>query len=199
MDENTEIWRKYYNKAMSRTYSPRTERAVQLNTSGLNVAVDCGCGTGSDIAYLAEQGYRVHGFDINPDAISICHKRFRHDALIEVSEASFEDFTYPTAGVILANSSLFFAEPSVFNNAWRAITDSLAVGGVFGGDFMGVDDSWADGFRLATTTLTQTQVMDLFENFEIVRFHERNEEGSTSMGCIKQWHTYSVLAVKRGL
>lgn len=197
MDENTEIWRQYYQKALSRTHSPRTERAVQLNASGLNVAVDCGCGTGSDIAYLAEQGYRVHGFDINPDAISICRKRFRHNALIEVSEASFEKFSYPPAGVIMANSSLFFAEPSVFDKAWSALTDCLAVGGVFGGDFMGVDDSWAVGFRLATTPLTQGGVMDLFENFEIVRFHERNEEGPTSMGRLKHWHTYSVLAVKR--
>lgn len=137
MDENTEIWRKYYQKALSRKHSPRTERAVQLNASGLNVAVDCGCGTGSDIAYLAEQGYRVHGFDISPDAISICHKRFHQSALIEVSEASFEGFSYPTAGVVIANSSLFFAEPTVFNKAWRALTECLAVGGVFGGDFMG--------------------------------------------------------------
>ncbi|MEX1056286.1 MAG: methyltransferase domain-containing protein [Natronospirillum sp.] len=197
MDKNTAIWRQYYEKAMSRRHSPRTELAIQLNASGVNVAVDCGCGTGSDTAFLAQQGYQVHGFDINPDSVAICRDRFSNNALIEVSEASFERFSYPQSGVILANSSLFFAEPAVFDNTWRSITAGLNVGGVFAGDFMGVDDSWAFGFRLATTPLTQPYVLDLFADFEIIRFHERNEPGQTSMCSTKHWHTFSVVAVKR--
>ncbi|MCW8348282.1 SAM-dependent methyltransferase, partial [Vibrio sp. ZSDZ65] len=49
MDKNTEIWRQYYDKALSRPHSKRTEFAVRLNESNLKVATDCGCGTGSDI------------------------------------------------------------------------------------------------------------------------------------------------------
>ncbi|MFC3853203.1 methyltransferase domain-containing protein [Salinispirillum marinum] len=75
MDANKDIWRQYYGKALGRKHAPKTELALKLNTTGLHVAVDCGCGTGSDIAYMAEQGYLVQGFDMNPDAVAICHER----------------------------------------------------------------------------------------------------------------------------
>ncbi len=49
MDDHSEIWRQYYRKALSKPHLKRTEFAIKLNESGLNVAIDCGCGTGSDI------------------------------------------------------------------------------------------------------------------------------------------------------
>ncbi len=105
MDENTEIWRQYYEKALSRPHSKRTEFASRLNESNLKIATDCGCGTGSDIEYLEQQGYQVHGFDINPDSVSICRDRFGAKSLVEITESSFESFDYPKSGVVIANSS----------------------------------------------------------------------------------------------
>lgn len=29
-----------------------------------NIAIDCGCGSGSDIAYLRGEGFIVHAFDV---------------------------------------------------------------------------------------------------------------------------------------
>jgi len=197
MDENTEIWQQYYEKALSRSHLPRTEFAVKLNASGLNIAIDCGCGTGSDIAFLDQQGYQVHGFDINPDSISICRDRFGNNPLIDISLASFEHFDYPQAGVITANSSLFFADPNLFDNTWQSMISSLQPDGVFAGDFMGVNDSWASGYRSPTAPLTKQQVVNLFENFDIIRFHERDERGQTALGKTKQWHIFSVVAIKR--
>lgn len=197
MDENTEIWQQYYEKALRRKHSPRTEFTIKLNDSGVNVAIDCGCGTGCDIANFETQGYQVHGFDINPDSISICRDRFGNNALIDITQASFDSFDYPKSGVITANSSLFFTDPATFKQTWCAITSSLNAGGVFAGDFMGVNDSWASGYRSATMPLTQQQVTDLFVDFKVVRIHERNEQGKTALGKIKQWHTFSVVAVKR--
>lgn len=196
MDENAEVWRQYYQKSLGRKHSPRTELAVLLNQSGVNVAVDCGCGTGSDAEYLLQQGYQVYAFDINPDSVAICRKRFSGNEQVEVSDASFENFNYPAAGVIVAHSSLFFAEPDLFGKTWAAITSSLTKGGVFAGDFMGLNDSWAAGHRLATTPLTEQDVLDLFAGFEVVRFHERDELGPTASGRTKHWHTFSIVAVK---
>ncbi|MBF4242838.1 class I SAM-dependent methyltransferase, partial [Vibrio anguillarum] len=82
MDKNAEIWRQFYEKALSRPHSKRTEFAVRLNESNLKVATDCGCGTGSDIQYLEQQGFRVHGFDINPDSVAICRDRFGSRSLV---------------------------------------------------------------------------------------------------------------------
>jgi len=197
VDKNSKIWRQYYEKTLSRKHSPRTEFAATLNESNFNNAVDCGCGTGSDMAYLAQLGYQVHGFDINPDSISICRERFGNEPLIEISESSFENFDYPECGLIIANHSLYFAEPSNFQNTWASLASSLVMGGVFAGDFMGVNDSWADHDRSPTTPLTKQQVLALFDGFEIIRLKERDELGKTAMGKMKHWHTFSLVAVKR--
>ncbi|CAH7056898.1 SAM-dependent methyltransferase [Vibrio chagasii] len=197
MDDHSEIWRQYYQKALDKPHSKRTEFAMKLNESRLNVAIDCGCGTGSDIAFLEQQGNQVYGFDVNPDSISICRDRFGQKALVEISQSAFEDYDYPKAGLVIANSSLFFAEPNQFDQTWQRIIDSIEIGGVFAGDFMGVDDSWAYGYRTSTTPLTKAKVLSLFDAFEVIRFHERDEQALTSLEKMKHWHTYSVVAIKR--
>ena len=197
MDENTQNWRKFYEKALSRPHSKRTELAIKLNQSGVTVAVDCGCGTGSDIDYLEQQRYQVYGFDVNPDSIKICRDRFKTKPLVDITKSSFELYDYPHSGVVIANSSLFFADPTHFNRAWEKVEKSIEIGGVFAGDFMGVKDSWASNFRQPTTPLSEQQVRALFVNFEIIRFIERDEISETTIGILKHWHTYSVVAVKR--
>lgn len=197
MDESREIWRQYYQVALSRQHSKRTELAIKLNESNLKVAVDSGCGVGCDIQYLEQQGYQVHGFDINPDSIAICRERFASKALVEISESSFESFHYPRTGIVIANSSLFFATPNLFESTWSKLRSSIHTGGVFAGDFMGEKDSWANNYRSPTTPLLKSQVRSLFSGFEVVKFVERDEKAMTSLGKLKHWHTYSVVAVKR--
>ncbi|MGF1687588.1 class I SAM-dependent methyltransferase [Photobacterium japonica] len=197
MDKNAENWRQFYNKALRRPHTPRTERAITLNQSGSRIAVDCGCGTGSDIQFLASQDYTVHAFDINSDAITICRERFEAHAPIFLTQASFETFTYPQCGVLIANSSLFFADPDTFTSTWQRLVASLASGGVFAGDFMGVKDSWAENYRSPTAPVTRTQLASLLADFDIIEWNERDAQGTTMLGFEKHWHTYSVLAIKR--
>ncbi|WP_330959491.1 class I SAM-dependent methyltransferase [Photobacterium sp. 53610] len=189
-------WRQFYEKAIARKHAFATELAVKQNESGLNVAVDCGCGTGSDMAFLVQQGYQVHGFDINDESVAICHERFEHTPQVNVSQSTFEQFIYPQAGLIIAHASLFFADPIQLKDTWQAITSSIVAGGVFSGDFMGTDDSWASGFHSATAPLSQQDILHLFKGFEIVQFQERNEPGTTLIGKEKHWHTFSVVAIK---
>ncbi|MCG9782961.1 methyltransferase domain-containing protein [Vibrio brasiliensis] len=196
--EEDQIWNQYYQRALARPHAKRTEFAVRLNQSASKIAIDCGCGTGSDIEFLSSQGYQVYGFDINPDAMTICRDRFAGNPLIELSQSSFETYDYPSAGVIIANSSLFFAQPNEFENTWLRIESALEVGGVFAGDFMGYKDSWADNYRSPTSPITEQALRKLLANFEIVRFYERDERAPTTLGKLKQWHTYSVVAVKVG-
>ncbi|MEJ2764810.1 class I SAM-dependent methyltransferase [Photobacterium sp. MCCC 1A19761] len=191
-----ERWRGYYEKAIQRSHHPITEMAVAENRSGLNVAVDCGCGAGGDIQFLREQGYQVHGFDINADSIEICRQRFEQDPLIDISQDSFEDFDYPTTGVLIANASLYFAEPTQFARTWQSITDAIEIGGVFAGGFMGVADDWATHSDHTITALSRLQVEALFDGFTILKFEERNQPGKTALGRHKHWHTFSVVARK---
>lgn len=196
MDENSQIWREYYQKALSRPHHKRTEFAVTLNQSPSRVAVDCGCGTGSDIDYLERQGYQVHGFDVNPDSVAICRDRFANNALVEISQSSFEAYDYPQNGLVIANSSLFFAEPSVFEDTWHKLAASIAIGGVFAGDFMGTKDSWVNNYRSSITPVTESKLQQLLVDFDIIKFDERDESARTSLGKLKHWNTYSVVAIK---
>lgn len=191
------IWRQYYEKSLAKSHAPRTEFAIKLNDSNVKIAIDVGCGTGSDTSYISRLGYQVQSFDNNPDSIAICTERFGNDPMVTICDSSFETFEYPKCGVVIANSSLYFAEPDLFKMTWKRIIDSIEQGGVFAGDFMGVNDSWAFGFRSPTTPMDKLEVEALFNNFEIVRFRERDEIGKTAIGKTKHWHTFSVVAIKR--
>lgn len=92
----------------------------------------------------------------------------------------------------------FFANPEEFAETWRKIDASIAIGGVFAGDFMEYKDSWANNYRSPTTPLSESQVKTLFDNFEIIRFIERDEDSETALGMMKHWHTFSVVARKVG-
>ena len=196
MANNTDIWQQYYAKALATPHLKRTEFAVKLNQSPTKVAIDCGCGTGSDMDYLHQQAYQVYGFDTHPDAVEICRQRFENCSLVEVSQDTFENYDYPRCGILMANSSLYFANPEEFSQTWQKIFAALDVGGVFVGDFMGSKDSWANGHHCPTTPLSEAQVRALFVDFDIIRFVERDEPGVTALGNDKHWHTFSVVAVK---
>ena len=197
MDTNMEVWQKFYQKTLERKHHPRTDQAISLDKTDLKRAVDCGCGTGADISYLADLGYQVVGFDQSNDAFDICQKRFEDKASVEVTQASFENFQFPESSLILANASLFFAKPERFDEIWTSLEGSLVSGGVFAGDFMGVKDDWAISHTIPITSLTKAKVMALFEGFDLIAFHERDELGQTQIGKSKHWHTYSVIAIKR--
>lgn len=181
---------------IARPHSKRTDFAKNLNNSRLNIAIDCGCGTGADIHYLLNQGYQVHGFDNNHEAIELCRERFSSNAMVDLSIDSFETYDYPKAGLVIANSSLFFANPEHFAGMWQKIVDCIEVGGVFAGDFLGEKDSWATNFRQPTTAMTLEEVEELFAQFEIIRFEERDEDALTARGYMKHWHVFSVVARK---
>lgn len=199
-------WQQYYAEALARPHAQRTVAAVEHNHTGQKIAIDCGCGTGSDSQFLAEQGYSVHAFDINADAIALCKTRFAEQDdhspndkrfNIRVSQASFESFRYPPCSIIIANNSLFFAEPSTFAITWQRMTACLVSGGIFAGDFMGINDSWAHDYPTPISAFSRSQVEALLEGFDILTFHERDELGKTMIGHEKHWHIFSVMAIKR--
>lgn len=196
MNRNKILWQDYYKRTKNKPHHVRTQLAAELNTSGVLTAIDCGCGTGSDAHYLSQLGYQVNGFDINEDSVALCKKRFGKDDSVVISHSSFEEFQYGQCGVVIAHSSLYFSDPFHFPKTWRAISQSLQSGGVFSGDFLGIDDSWVLEGKHQTNPISRLQIEDLFSDFNIIQFDERNELGKTALGREKHWHTYSVVAVK---
>jgi len=190
-------WQPYLQKSLHKPSNPVIGAAAKLNQSGLNRAVDVGCGAGNDSAALLDLGYQVAAYDGSAEAVRICTERFASEAGFCIEQARFESYDYPKAGLVIAFSSLFFCEPKWFDLAWAKLSSAIEPGGVFVGHFLGPEDDWAQGYRLPTCPLSQARVLSLFDGFSIHTYKEQNEIGTTRLGFDKHWHTHQILALKR--
>ena len=67
--------------------------------------------------------------------------------------------------------------------------------GYFVGNFFGENDSWNET-KPQMTFLTKKKVMELFKDFEIIRFKEIEKDALTGLGQMKHWHIFDVIAKK---
>lgn len=175
--------------------------AVSL-VKATRLAIDCGCGAGSDIAHLRSEGFVVHAFDIEPEAIDRCSKRFRGDKDVFLDCESFTSFSYPTVSLVSADAALFFCPSDDFEEVWQRICDCLPVGGVFCGSFLGPEDSMAEpgydrgAFWGEALVFTEASLRPKFEHFSIRRWTEHRLSEVTDKGLPHEWHIYSVVAIK---
>jgi SAM-dependent methyltransferase len=191
----------YLDQTADRETRAELEQAVQLVT-GEKTAIDCGCGAGSDIAFLRGKGFLVHAFDSEPEAISRCRKRFVKDDQVKLYHNSFRDFDYPQVSLINADSSLFFCPETDFKGVWQRICEALKSKGIFVGSFLGPEDTMAgpnfdrDVYWPNILALDEQAVKALFKSFEIVTFNEHRSSGETPSGEVHHWHIFSVVARK---
>ena len=166
------------------------------------VAIDCGCGAGSDIAFLSEQGFTVHAFDIDEESIKRCQKRFEGFGNVFLCQDSFTSFSYMNASLIVADASLFFCAESEFDSIWKSLQECLVPDGIFCGSFLGPEDTMANPALEAqnlwsdTLVLNENQVRDKFFDFQLLRFDEHKLSGTSLLGEAHDWHIYSVVARK---
>lgn len=192
----------YLDATESRATRPDLELGVSL-VSGPRIAIDCGCGAGSDIAYLRARDFSVHAFDIEAEAIARCERRFSGDDRVKLSQASFSSFHYPKASLIVADASLFFCPAVEFEGVWQQITDALLPGGIFVGSFLGPEDTMAgpdydrDAFWPDVLVADEATVRSWLEQFEIVSFNEHRSSGTAPGGGAHHWHIHAVVARKR--
>ena len=191
----------YYNATEDSALRSDLQQAIDL-VQGPRIAIDCGCGAGSDIAYLLARDFTVHAFDIESEAIARCNARFQNEAGLYLSRDTFNTFSYPQASLIVADASLFFCRSSEFNEVWSKITNALLPGGVFVGSFLGPRDAMAgtgyrrDVFWPNVLVFTETQLRSRFIELEVVNWTEHELDGTTAQGTPHHWHIFSVIAKK---
>jgi len=185
----------YYQNSSLYSHRKMLEKIVDLNCSNNKTAIDLGCGAGNDTAYLLEQGYNVTAIDNSSDAIEICLQRFKDSQNISILQKNFENCNFIKSTLLIAFSSLFFCQSSLFKETWQRIVDSIEINGIFCGDFLGVDDSWARSESI--NVVTKNELTSLFQSFEILFIKERNEAGQCALGKPKHWHSYTVAARRR--
>jgi SAM-dependent methyltransferase len=171
-------------------------------TSEPKIAIDCGCGAGADIDYLVRNGFTVYGFDIEQESVSRCQSRFDGIKNVILSLSSFGAFNYPQASLVVADASLFFCPRAEFKSVWKNIDQCLQSNGVFCGSFLGKEDTMAEVgnnpsvFWPEVTAFDESEVKELFKNFDLLSFKVHKSTGKTSQGVAHNWHIFQVVAQK---
>lgn len=131
----------YYDIVFSQTTPQEVEFletiAVRHGTGGRR-ALEPGCGSGRLVEALCKRGWRVHGFDIQPQALQFARrrlKRLRCRRPATLALGRFDRFRAPRDSFDLAHclySTLLHAtRPGEAERHLQLVTDSLRVGGLY--------------------------------------------------------------------
>lgn len=164
-----------------------------LSVGAGRVAVDLGCGEGTDALALLDRGWSVLAVDIEDAGLALLRARIpaAWAQRISIVCASFADVGLPPAHLIHAGFSLPFCPPHQFPAVWEQIRRALVPGGMFAGQLFGTRDSWAGDPGM--TFQDRSEVDALLDGLEMLELHETERDGQAFSGP-KHWHTYDILA-----
>jgi len=194
-------WEDYYRAIEGRPLRPLFTEAVAFLPSPragdpATIAIDLGCGDGSETLALLASGWTVVAIDGAPQAIARLRASVPEDeaARLTTFVGRFHEVALPDAGFIYAGLSLPFCAPDEFVDVWRAVTRALCDGGTFAGHFFGPNDSWASTPDM--TFQTREELATLLTGFDVHLLREQDEDAPAVSGP-KHWHVFHVVATKR--
>lgn len=194
-------WNEYYKSKSNQTPRDTLLKALELfdkekRTDEQLFAIDIGSGHGTDTLHLLKNNWRVLAIDNDANGLQILTDSvlpsFKRN--VRTLKQPFEEMKLINCNFLNASYCLPFCKPEYFKTLWNEIENSVMIDGRFAGNFFGLKDSWADNKEM--TFHTEEEVRNLFRNFHIEIFEERDEDGVTSIGEAKHWHVYSVIAKK---
>jgi SAM-dependent methyltransferase len=193
-------WEGYYEAIVGRPLRPLFVKAVAFlptpdATDRARVAIDLGCGDGSETLALLAQGWTVVAVDSAPEGIARLRASLapEHAARLTARVGRFHEVELPDADFVYAGLSLPFCAPDEFAVVWPAVTQALRAGGVFAGHFFGPRDSWASTQDM--TFQTREALDELFATLDVHFLEEQDEDGPAVSGP-KHWHVFHVIATK---
>jgi SAM-dependent methyltransferase len=189
-----EDWAGYYAWTSDREPRPALLAACELAGAGAGrVAIDLGCGSGTETLVLLSGGWSVQAIDSDPVGLELLSARIPAGSVgrIHAVCASFTDARLPPAHLIHAGYSLPFCPPEHFPGLWARIRRALLPGGVFTGQLFGPRDTWAGQPDMVFHDLPA--VRELLSGLEIVDLHETERDGESFSGP-KHWHLFEILA-----
>jgi SAM-dependent methyltransferase len=174
-------WEDFYKITKDKPHWPLLAQAVSLLTHR-EYALDLGCGAGRDTRYLLDQGFYVTAVDSNLQAIALLAD-FPQDRLRAV-QSSFEAFEFETYDLINAHFALPFTPKERFHQVFARVKHALNPGGIFVGQFFGVNDEWNTPEN-RMTFFTKDQAEDELNGLRVVEFREEDVDGHVADGTPK--------------
>ena len=186
-------WSAYFEATLKLGLNPSYQR-LEPHLPPAGHAMDLGCGVGHATLWLAEKGFSVDAYDGDAEAVRITQERAHSLPNVNVHHKTFQQITFEDqANVITSAFALFFLCPADFAEFWPRMVSAIKPGGIFHGQLMGPQDTWASkGYSVHT----QSQVMDLMQGFEILDYEEAAREGLTAMNEPKFWHIHHLVGKK---
>lgn len=181
-------WTIYYDKQVGRATNPLLLEALKhCATPGL--AIDLGCGEGTDTRSLLAQGWQVLAIDAEAEAI----ERLQHSLTVTPNEAlrtqiaDARTLALPDCDLLYAGLSLPFNHPDDFPELWQRCWRAVKPKGIFAAHLFGDRDGWAH--NPTRTFHTHAQAKALVTQAEVLHFEEREFEGHSALGP-KHWHWF---------
>jgi SAM-dependent methyltransferase len=183
-------WDAYFRAMADMPVHPLLQAAESHLTGGQ--ALDVGCGAGQAARFLAERGYDVTAIDLDPRAIDLTRQRCE-GLPVTVVPGDIRDVSLLPVDLIHCGFVLFFLTRDDVARLMDRFHEILRPGGLFIGQFLGPQDTWAQG---ATPLLShsKSEVDDLLADWEVVHLEEVERDGATAWGEAKHWHVTHVIA-----
>ena len=188
---------KYYDNTESDIPRKNVKYFVESIKKVPGRAIDIGCGAGNDSVYLLKNGWSV----ISIDKENVEERISKRMSLKELKRFRFqkqdlENMKLEETDLIVANYSLSFCYKQKFDEVWKNIKKNICIDGYFVGNFFGINDSW-NRAESNMTFFKKEQVLDLFDEFDVIKFNEIEKDGLTGLGNMKHWHIFNVIAKKK--
>lgn len=135
----------------------------------------------------------VVAVDASEVGLNYLRKALPSDSDVELICSNFQDLQLSTYDVAVACFSLFFLPPDDFGRFWPRVVHSIRPGGLFAGQFLGVNDSWNER---DFTLHEKGDVEGLLKGFKVLMLTEEENDGQTALGEFKHWHVFHVIARK---
>lgn len=192
------VWPQYYQATAGRAPRPLLIQALaayenEPEAARERLAVDIGCGDGTETLELLARGWNVLALDSTPEGIARLRSRVPADQAdrVQTRIASFAGMALPPADLIFAGLSLPFCHPSDFEPVWAKIRGALKPGARFAGHLFGERDLWASSADMTFHTRAQAEAR--FASLTVESFREVEEDGKAVSGP-KHWHFFEIIA-----
>lgn len=153
------------------------------------LAVDLGCGDGTETAWLVDRGWRVVAIDREEEALR--RVRQRTDGRAAVERADLADYVPPAADLILACAALPFIPPDRFDDAWMRIRGAVRPGGILAVELFGDRDSWTTDPGMTFHSRADVETMTV--GADVLSLTEVEFDGPSGRGP-KHWHRFELIA-----